>query len=251
MNLELFQILSRRFKLLLIFSGLAGIASAYAQNEERAIIAEQDSIASTISDSLPSDSAYIRKVLFIGDSMTGWMAERLNSYGEINDFEVATIVWDGSTIKKWGSSPKLQGIISEQNPDAIFVSLGMNELFEANPEKNLESPVENLKNAFGGIPFLWIGPPSWPGHSEGETLNDWLESELGARNYFSSFDLDIPRQSKSNPHPDKDGISVWIDKVVEWIPENTDLKFKSLDTPPQGAMSRGQIFIYKRMKESL
>lgn len=30
--------------------------------------------------------AYIKKVLFIGDSMTGWMAERLNAYGRANGF---------------------------------------------------------------------------------------------------------------------------------------------------------------------
>ena len=251
MKSELFQILSRRFKLLLLLSGLAGGVSAYAQNETPDIIIEQDTIAAVTPDSLATDSAYIKKVLFIGDSMTGWMAERLNAYGEKNDFEVATIVWDGSTIKKWAASPKLKDIISEQNPDAIFVSLGMNELFEANPERNLNAAIENLKEDFADIPLLWIGPPSWPGHSEGKTLNDWLEKELGAGNYFRSSDLDIPRQSKSNPHPDRNGIEVWIDDVVEWIPQNTDLKFKSLDPPLKGAMSRGSTFIYKRMKETL
>ena len=34
----------------------------------------------------------IDKVLFIGDSMTGWMAERLNAYGQKNGFSVATII---------------------------------------------------------------------------------------------------------------------------------------------------------------
>lgn len=251
MKLELFQILSRRFKLLLLLPGLAGAFSAYSQTEAAEIIIEQDTTAATPPTELASDSLYIKKVLFIGDSMTGWMAERLNAYGELNDFEVATIVWDGSTIKKWGSSPKLRDIILQQSPDAVFVSLGMNELFEANPSKNLEEPIENLREALSGTPFLWIGPPSWPGHSEGEIINDWLEAKLGQRNYFRSSDLEIPRQSKSNPHPDKDGIEVWMDKVAEWIPENTDLKFKSLDPPPAGAMSRGSTFIYKRMKENL
>ncbi len=197
------------------------------------------------------ETTEIKKVLFIGDSMTGWMAERLNAYGEKNGFEVATIVWDGSTIKKWGSSPKLKEMINKMAPDAIFVSLGMNELFEAHPEKNLESYVNNLKSDFADIPFLWIGPPSWPGHSEGKSLNDWLEQRLGEGNFFRSYDLDIPRQSSSNPHPDRAGIEIWMDKVAAWIPDNTNLKFKSLDVPDKGAMSRGETFIYKRMKETL
>ena len=52
-----------------------------------------------------------KKILFIGDSMTGWLAERLESYGKQNGFEVSTVVWDGSTIKKWGSTPRLTSII--------------------------------------------------------------------------------------------------------------------------------------------
>lgn len=237
---------------MLILSVTAGAADAYSQGVSvDQTAAEQDSIPTAIPDTIAADSIYLKKLLFIGDSMTGWMAERLNAYGETNGFEVATIVWDGSTIKKWGNSPKLKDIIREQSPDAIIVSLGMNELFETNPEKNLRQALDNLKRDFDGIPFLWIGPPSWPDHPEGKLLNDWLQAELGQRNYFRSSDLEIPRQSKSNPHPDKDGIRVWIDEVTKWIPDNTDLNFKSLFPPAPKAMSRGKVFIYKRMKETL
>ena len=34
----------------------------------------------------------VRNVLFIGDSMTGWLSERLNAYGRLNGFDVSTIV---------------------------------------------------------------------------------------------------------------------------------------------------------------
>ncbi|MDE6445190.1 MAG: SGNH/GDSL hydrolase family protein [Muribaculaceae bacterium] len=199
----------------------------------------------------PDNVKPIQKVLFLGDSMTGWMAERFNAYADNNDFEVATIVWDGSTISKWANSPNLKKIIEEQKPDAVILSLGMNELFEGNPETRLTKPVEQLKETIGDIPFLWIGPPSWPGHSEGETLNSWLQSKLGEHNFFRSFDLDIPRQSRSNPHPNREGIEEWIDKVAEWIPENSNLHFKSMDAPAEGKFSRSKTFIYKRMKENL
>lgn len=194
---------------------------------------------------------YIRKVLFIGDSMTGWMAERFNAYGEKNGFEVATVVWDGSTIRKWAAAPGLANIIKKEKPDAIIVSLGMNELFERNPESRLKASVDKLRGNFSDLPFLWIGPPSWPGHKDGAALNNWLAKELGEGNFFESLNLEIPRQSKSNPHPSRKGIEQWIDAVAEWIPENSNLEFKSLSAPADGKISRGKTFIYKRMKETL
>ncbi len=193
----------------------------------------------------------IKKVLFIGDSMTGWMAERLNAYGQKNGFEVATIVWDGSTLKKWGSTANLKSKIDAQQPDAIFVSLGLNELFEANPEARLGGSLKTILNAFGDTPYLWIGPPTWPGHKEGANFNRWMTDKLGADHYFRSDHLQLERQSKSNPHPSRKGIIQWMDEVVQWIPANTALNFQSLDKPGAAEMSRGKVFIYKRMKESL
>ena len=214
------------------------------------VSADNPPLAAT-SQPAEDDPKPIKKVLFLGDSMTGWMAERFNAYADKNDFEVATIVWDGSTISKWANSRNLKKIVEEQNPDAIIVSLGMNELFERNPEKQIKPSIEKLKEVIGDTPFLWIGPPSWPGHSEGEKLNSWLANELGERTFFRSFDLSIPRQSKSNPHPNRDGIEEWIDRVAEWIPENSNLHFDSLDAPASGKFSRSKTFIYKRMKENL
>ncbi len=42
-----------------------------------------------------------------------------------------------------------------------------------------------------------------------------------------------------------------MDEVGRWIPTNTELNFEALDTPGGSEMSRGKVFIYKRMKESL
>lgn len=196
-------------------------------------------------------SGHVGKVLFIGDSMTGWMAERLNAYGKINDFEVSTVVWDGSTISKWAGCTNLASIISRQSPDVIFVSLGLNELLEPNPEKRYSAKLAKLKQAFGDIPVLWIGPPSWPGKKGGEKLNRYLAEEMGEGHYFDSSDLQLPRQSSKNPHPTRDGIITWIDEVMEWIPDNAPFKFKSLSKPGPKDMSRGKTYIYKRMTEKL
>jgi hypothetical protein len=140
-----------------------------------------------------------KKVLFLGDSMTGWLAERLNAYGKENGFEVATVVWDGSTIKKWGSSPRLTSIISQQDPDAIFISLGMNELFEANPATRLGTQLDAIKGAAGDVPIIWVGPPSWPGHDKGETLNTcWPVNWAKA---ISSAALTSPCRARARPIP--------------------------------------------------
>lgn len=199
----------------------------------------------------PEAEKHIAKVLFIGDSMTGWMAERLNAYGNANGFEVATVVWDGSTIQKWAGSPRLSSLIRQHDPDAIFVSLGMNELLEKNPKTRLSAAMTKLKKAFGDIPTLWIGPPSWPGKPGGDALNEFLGQEMGAGRFFLSSGLDLQRQSSRNPHPSRAGIIKWIDEVVDWIPAHTSLNFKSLDNPGASEMSRGRTFVYKRMKETL
>ncbi|MCM1369627.1 MAG: SGNH/GDSL hydrolase family protein [Candidatus Amulumruptor caecigallinarius] len=193
----------------------------------------------------------VQKILFIGDSMTGWLSERLNAYGKENGFEVATVVWDGSTIKKWGASPRLAQIVKQQNPDAIFVSLGMNELFESKPESTLKSSLNAIKGAAGNVPLIWVGPPSWPGHSKGAVINDWLASQLGDGHFFRSFDLKLPRQSAKNPHPTRNGIIKWMDEVVNWLRTDAAIKLPDYKTPAGEQMSRGKTFIYKRMKETL
>lgn len=194
---------------------------------------------------------YIKKVLFIGDSMTGWMSERLNAFGQKNGFTVATVVWDGSTIKKWADSSRFESIVKEQAPDAIFISLGLNELFLPNPQ-TLAGSLAEIERVVGDIPMLWIGPPSWPGQEgRGAALNNWLASHLGAGRYFNSSALRLPRQSKNNPHPTKAGICTWIDDVCAWIPGHTKLDFRSLTPPAHNAMTRGKVFIYRKMKEAL
>lgn len=207
--------------------------------------------AAFLISSAPDDRKPVKKVLFIGDSMTGWLSERLNAYGEENGFEVATVVWDGSTIAKWGNSPKLESIVKAQDPDAVFISLGMNELFEPRPDVKLKGSVEKIRAAAGDRPILWVGPPSWPGHDKGKILNDWLAEELGEDSYFRSSDLDLPRQSAKNPHPTRSGMVQWMDSVVKWMPDHASVVLPGISKPEGAKMSRGKSFVYKRMKEAL
>ena len=192
----------------------------------------------------------IKKVLFIGDSMTGWMADRLNAYGELNDFKVSTVIWDGSTVKKWGTADALPELIEKSGADAVFLSLGLNELLIPNPS-SLDSYVDNILEAVGNRHFLWVGPPSWPGRPGGEALNNGLEKKLGTGRFFRCFDMTIPRQSAKNPHPSKAGSSLVVDELMKWVPTYTNMNFGHLQTPADEKMVRSKDFVYKRMKENL
>lgn len=199
----------------------------------------------------PTHKEEAKKILFIGDSMTGWLSERLNAYGRENGFEVSTIVWDGSTIAKWGNSQHLSSVIQSENPDAVFVSLGMNELFEMNPQAKLGSAMGKIKKAIGNRPILWIGPLSWPGQNKGKVVDEWLGNELGPNSYFSSFSLSVPRQSARNPHPTKEGMKDWMDSVIEWIPQHASIHLPGTRVPTGDQMIRGSKFVYKRINEKL
>ena len=182
--------------------------------------------------------------------MTGWLAEALNGYGKQNGFDVATVVWDGSTIQKWGKSPRLTQIIEQQDPDAVFVSLGMNELFDTKPE-HLKGSLNDIVKAVGDRHLLWVGPPSWNGKTQGGILNKWLDEQLGGDVFFRSFDLKLPRQSASNVHPSRQGMIDWVDAIIDWIPEHASFGLPGYDKPAAQKMVRPRTFIYKRMKETL
>lgn len=192
-----------------------------------------------------------RKVLVMGDSMTGWLAERLNAYGKQNGFTVSAVIWDGSTIGKWADSPKVSEIVTEQKPDVVLLCLGMNSLFEKNPESRLGTSLTKLLKKMGDVPVIWIGPPSWPGHKEGDVLSNWLAKELGASHYFRSLGLTLVRQSKRNPHPTREGMMKWADALVDWVKEEGCVALPGYAEPKGDKMSRPKVFIYKRMKETL
>lgn len=207
-----------------------------------------------MADGLQANAASpVKKVLFIGDSQTGWMGERLTAYGAENGFDVATITWDGATPQKYAKSGKLPSIIKQNNPDVIFINLGMNALLERNPQASLGSSMAAITKAFGDIPFVWIGPLSWPGKGKGETLVNWLkktvENSPNGHFYYASDEV-IPRQSKTNPHPTREGAALLVDHIVNWLP-STDIHFTSLHKPAREQMKRGKTFIYRRMNQSL
>ena len=98
----------------------------------------------------PADNSNdTRSLLVMGDSMSGWMGERLNAYGQTNGFEVATIVWDGSTIRKWGDAKaRIREYMEDFNP---FEGVqGVNELL-ADILKNVQSSAEDTSKIADGL----------------------------------------------------------------------------------------------------
>ncbi len=194
-----------------------------------------------------------KKIMFFGDSTTGWLAERLQAYGEKNGFEVATVVWDGATMNKYAkNATKLKQYITAAKPDAVFVSLGMNDMGVTNPEARLNDSLQKIKGAIGNIPIIWVGPASWPAHPTwGPSLDKWMPTKLGAGHYYSSLSLSLPRQSKTNPHPTRIGANKWIDSVVKWIKDG----HAAINLPgynmPDKATARPKSYTYKRMREAL
>lgn len=224
--------------------------SSFSQNSEEFLLGkEADETSGSTQEFAVTDT--IKKVLIFGDSMTGWLGERLQAYGEENDFDVATICWDGATIQKWGSEERTTRMLDQYQPDAVLICLGLNGLLVKNPEAQMGQYLDVMLEELGETPYLWIGPPSWPGKGKGEIINEWLEERLPDGRFFYSADLDIPRQSKTNPHPTRAGINYWMDEIVEYIDSTKVLNFKSLNPPVENTYKRGKDFIYKKMRENL
>lgn len=193
-----------------------------------------------------------KRVFFIGDSMTGLLAERFGAYGQANDIDVVTIVWDGSNLKKWGeNAARLKHWVNTVEPDVVFINLGMNDLWYSNYEGQLGKYYHAIVNAVGNRPLIWIGPMSWPGKFDGKAMTEWLGSSLNAKSgVFETYKLTVPRQSSTNPHANRTGSNLIIDEMVKWLRANN--KGIALPASPKaGATFRGPNFLYLRMKDAL
>ena len=189
-------------------------------------------------------------LLVIGDSMTGWLAEDLAAYGAANGFKVSTVVWDGSTIPKWGANAaKISSYIKQIDPDAVVICLGLNNVGERKPS-SLTSPVEKILKACGNLPVLWVGPPSWPGKNFGNGVDRWLNTELGEGRYFSTCNLTLTRQSKTNPHPSRAGMATLVKALMQWLPDNCVFRLPDY-RDPGSKTKRPSPYIYRKMKQPL
>lgn len=192
---------------------------------------------------------HARKILVIGDSMTGWLAERINAHAQKNGYVVETVVWDGATIAKYANNSKFAGFIKQHDPDGVVVCLGMNEMLGHDFENRLKPTLDKFVSAIGNRSLLWVGPPSWPGKGTGKEFNDFMVKHLGAQHYIVNTHLNLPRQSKTNPHPTRSGMNIIGDAVIEFNEKHNTINLPGYVKPGAGEASRSKVYIYKKMKE--
>lgn len=194
-----------------------------------------------------------KRIFVFGDSMTGWMADRLNAYGEKNGFEVSTLIWDGATMQKYAkNAAKLKRYIDNSHADAVVICLGMNEMGARNPSVQLGPSLAKIKGVIGNLPYIWVGPPTWPSKPQyGPAYDNWMQTTLGSDHYYSSLSLTLPRQSKTNPHPTREGINKWTDDVIRWIESGNGAFILPGYAAPSKSYIRPKNFTYKKMKSPL
>lgn len=207
------------------------------------------SLLVTLILSLFSFNAEAKKILVFGDSMTGWLAERINAYAVHNGYTVETIVWDGATISKYANSDGLAKFIRDHDPDGVVVCLGMNEMLGKNFNNRLKPSLDKLLKVIGDRDLLWVGPPAWPGRGDGREFNDFMLGQLGSERYVTTNRLSLPRQSAGNPHPSRAGMNMMADEVMNFSKTHSALPVSVNVIPGPSETSKSKVYIYKRMKE--
>lgn len=156
-----------------------------------------------------------QSILLFGDSMTLNLAYRIAAYAKQNGHEFHAVNWDSSNTKIWSECDTLPKYIRKYHPTHIFIALGSNELYLPKPEKRLPN-IRKIVEMCGDIPFTWIGPPSLK--MDGG-LNDVLAKNLPKGTFYRSSHLTLKRR-KDHIHPTREASAVWIDSVMNWLPQS-------------------------------
>ena len=150
-------------------------------------------------------------ILLLGDSMVEGLRLRLGAYAYHNGHKLYTVIWYGSTTKKWAESGKIRHYIYDMKPDYVMICLGGNELFVRDINSHRKY-VRKIVSEIGQIPFVWIGPPNW---KDDTGINALIYSEIGNR-FFVSKDMQFERADDGR-HPTKESSYEWMDSVVRWM----------------------------------
>ncbi|MBD5370159.1 MAG: SGNH/GDSL hydrolase family protein [Bacteroides sp.] len=163
----------------------------------------------------PVDSTR-QSILLIGDSMTMNLALRLAQYAAANGHEFHAVNWDSSNTVKWSRSTRLRDYIKEFDATYVFISLGANELYLANPDSHVQY-VEGILDQVGDLPYVWIGPPNW---KEDKGINDMIDRVCRPGSFFRSAGMTFKRK-KDGVHPTRESSAEWMDSVVRWMPKSS------------------------------
>lgn len=163
-------------------------------------------------EAMPIDTCG-KRILFLGDSMVEGLSMRFSDYAQENGHQLYSVCWYGSSTTGWAANlDTLESFLRWASPDYVVVSLGGNELRVRDLERRANN-ISKIHNAMGGVPTVWIAPPSWV---KNPTITEVIRSTVGEKRYFDSTKLTYTRGS-DNMHPTFGSSARWMDSIAVWL----------------------------------
>jgi lysophospholipase L1-like esterase len=152
-----------------------------------------------------------KTALLVGDSMAEGIGPYLQKKVEAAGGRFINGQERSSTIIWWQGSGKLRALLSQYQPDIVFIALGSNEIFLSRPE--LRAPViKEMVAELGRRPAFWIGPPSWkPDTGLVRVIDENFQSD----HFYNSNDLKVARAADGK-HPTAQGYQYWTELIWNW-----------------------------------
>jgi lysophospholipase L1-like esterase len=152
-----------------------------------------------------------KTVLLAGDSMAEGIGPYLQKKVEAAGGRFINGQERSSTIVWWQGSGKLRALLGQHQPDIVFIALGSNEIFLAQPE--LRAPlIKEMVAELGKRPAFWVGPPSWKPDTG---LVHVIDENFQSGHFYNSNDLKVPRAADGK-HPTAQGYQHWTELIWNW-----------------------------------
>lgn len=211
--------------------GMADEATSSLTTEE-ILALSQSQVKEVETDTLP------KRILFIGDSMLEGLYPRLAAYAKANGHSLYCVIWYSSTSKVWGESTRIPQFIKQFEPDYVFISLGANELFVKDIEKQRDKYVKKIISEIDPIPYVWIGPPNW---KEDTGINHLIATNAAPGTFFLSNGMHFDRSS-DGAHPTRASAALWMDSVARWMPLHCAHPIK-METPNEQSARANRVVV--------
>jgi hypothetical protein len=153
-----------------------------------------------------------QRVLLFGDSQLEGFMPALNDYCIENGHELHSVVWYSSSTRLWGSCDTLSYFINKFKPTYVIACLGLNEILIPDVDDRKKN-VKYIMDQCKGLKFIYVGPAAW---KEDMGIDKMLLTTVGRQRYYQSKKLTLDR-AKDGAHPTRTAARIWMDKVAEWI----------------------------------
>lgn len=154
-----------------------------------------------------------KKILLIGDSMAEGLMIRMMDYADASGHQLKTVSWYGSGTRQYGKSDTIRHFIQSYKPDFVIITLGTNEMKIPHIGKQHREYLQKILSQVAGVPFVWVGPPSW---NQDTGISALIDSMVGSGRFFATSKLLLPRR-EDGIHPTRPGFATWADSVSTWL----------------------------------